>query len=355
MRLSGSARSLFEGVRSVLHAARLSRRPRTLRLEGLKGKVEILTDTWGVPNIYADHEEDLFFAQGYVTARDRLFQLDYNRHGARGRLCELLGERPLPWQGLTVHLKEKTTFDVDVMLRTFGLERCAQRSTELLSPHARRIVEAYTAGINARLAELPWTLEHRVLGRQAPPWVASDTLVMTKAIAFELNYAWRSILFGGMLARANVPEDIARVFWPQYPEHADTMIDSQQWAAMAADLAATREAASAALGMGNAPGAGSNAWAVAASHSATGGALLANDPHLNFQVPLPWHEVRMVGAGYDLRGFTLAGLPGISMGYNGRCAWGITAGLVHDLDIFVERRPAGARETRRSLLARRAW
>src|SRR6476659_2343129 len=98
----------------------------THTLRGLHDVVEVRTDDLWVPHVYARHQDDLFFAQGYLTARDRLFQMDYNRHAAAGRLCELVGRRPVPWRDTTVHLKERTTYDVDVFLRTFGLARPAR-------------------------------------------------------------------------------------------------------------------------------------------------------------------------------------------------------------------------------------
>src|SRR5687767_8418859 len=117
MRLQSPFRSLFDGFTGLVHRARVARRPATQKLAGLRGPVELVTDGWGVPHIWADYTDDLFFAQGYVTARDRLFQIDYNRHAARGRLAEMLGLRPLPWRSLTVHLEGRTTLDADVMLR----------------------------------------------------------------------------------------------------------------------------------------------------------------------------------------------------------------------------------------------
>jgi penicillin amidase len=328
---------VFDIVQRLVENRRRARRPETLQLGGLNGSVEVITDVWGVPHIYAESTDDLFFAQGFVTARDRLFQMDYNRHAAAGRLCELVGRRPLPWQDLTVHLKEKTTYDVDVMLRTFGMERAARASYDVHSEAAHAALRAYAAGINAYISTGAGTLEHRILGVRPEPWTEVDSLIMFKAIGFELNFAWRAVLLGGMLRRAGVPEDLQRVLWPHYPADGPSIVDSEAWQKAVPDLAAARVAADAAVGIGNAPGVGSNGFAVAGSHSKDGDALLANDTHLILLAPQPWHEVRLYGGDLDLHGYALAGVPGVAIGRTPEFAWGITAGLVHDLDLFAEK------------------
>ncbi|MEE8409042.1 MAG: penicillin acylase family protein, partial [Myxococcota bacterium] len=329
--------STFRGAFDVARRLIPRRRPETQVLRGLEGDVEVLTDDWGVPHIYADTAHDLFFAQGFVTARDRMFQMDYNRHGAAGRLCELVGRRELPWRDLTVHLKAKTTFDVDVMLRTFGMARSARDSLPMHSQESRDMLTAYAAGVNAYIATGARTLEHRILRTDPEPWRELDSLLMLKGIGFELNFSWRSALVSALLDQADVPEDLARVLWPHYRPGGPTIVDPEAWAQVATDLARTREAAGAALGMGNAPGVGSNSFVVAASHSKNGDALAANDTHLVLMAPQPWHEVRLHGGGFDMRGFALTGVPGITIGKTPHHTWGITAGMVQDLDLFVER------------------
>ena len=337
MRSSGHIRPLFDLLTGALHRWRLNARPQRLQLDGPHEPVEVVTDGWGVPHIRAENLEDLFFAQGYVTARDRLFQIDYNRHGARGRLSELVGRKTVPWKRVTVQLKERSTVDVDLMLRTFGLESMSERSLELYSEEARAVTRAYTAGVNAYLARTPWSLEHRLIQRRSRPWRESDCVVLSKAIGFELNYAWRHILFGALVQASKIPEDLQRVLWPEFPQEGSTIVGAQAYATTARELLATREAAEVALGLGNAPGMGSNAWVVSGKLSRDGMPWLANDTHLKMTAPSPWHEVALHCPELSMRGFALAGVPGVSIGQTPEVAWGITAGLVHDLDIFVER------------------
>ncbi len=333
MRLHGPVRTAFDLGRRLFERAR----PRRQTLAGLQSKVEVFTDGFGVPHIYADSAADLFFAQGFITARDRLFQLDYNRHASAGRLCELVGDKPVPWRDLTLHLKERTTFDVDVMLRTFGLARAAEESLPLHSQEARQILEAYAAGVNAYVARAHLTLEHRILRHRPEPWTPVDSLTLIRAIGFELNFAWRAILMSAVLARSGAPPDVVEALWPRFPSEGPSIVDGEAWAELARELLVVREAADAAIGLGNAPGVGSNCFAVAGSHTIDGDALLANDTHLTLVAPGPWHEVRLLGGGFDLHGFALAGLPGIGIGRTPHHAWGITAGLAQDLDLFAEK------------------
>jgi penicillin G amidase len=304
----------------------------TLQLPGLIGEVEILTDAFGIAHIYADHQDDLFFAQGYVTARDRLFQMDFSRHAARGRLCEMIGKRPVKWQKLSVHLKNRNTYDIDVMMRTFGLEHGAKESMLAHSEESRAMMRSYAAGVNAYLKDNPRALEHKILRYTSPAWLDEDCLVMVKAMAFQLNVSWRAILFGSMLKRADLPDDVAQTLWPQYPTGGPTIVQKQL-----EEYAVSHQAAHELLNFNNASGVGSNGFVIAASHSNTHSALLANDTHLNMMAPCSWHEIHLCGGGLDVRGFSLPGVPGVSIGRTAHHAWGITAALIQDLDLFVEK------------------
>ncbi|MBI3178837.1 MAG: penicillin acylase family protein, partial [Deltaproteobacteria bacterium] len=335
MRLHGPWRSLFNLVTRPLRSSGRSARETSLALAGLRGRVEVLTDRWGVPHIYADSPHDLFFTQGYVTARDRLFQIDYNRHAVSGRLCELVGRRVLPWRDLTVHLKDRTTLDVDVMLRTFGIAEVARESLRLHAPETRDILSAYAAGVNAFIAQNRPSWEHRLLRIELRPWEAVDSLLMVKGIGFELNYGWRAVLLGALLADHDVPEDVARVIWPHFPQDGAPILKRGQWRTVAREMLATHKAAEQA-GLGGISGVGSNCFAVAGSRSKNGDALLANDTHLALTAPVPWHEVHLEGGGFSMHGFALAGVPGVAIGRTPHFAWGITAGLVQDCDLFLE-------------------
>src|SRR5690606_26801389 len=153
-----------------------------------------------------------------------------------------------------------------------------------------------------------------ILKAKPGPWTPVDSLVLIRAIGFELNFAWRSILLGALLDAAEVPDDVARLVWPHVPRGAPSIVDRAAVAQMAREHLFDREAADVALGFGNAAGVGSNCFAVAGSHTVSGEAMLANDTHLTLTAPVPWHEVHLVGGGLDLHGFALAGMPGIGLG-----------------------------------------
>ncbi len=337
LRLNGVTR-LVMGVAQKARAVQQALvRPIRLTLEGLTTPVEVLTDDYGVAHLYAANSYDLFLAQGYVTARDRLFQMDFTRHVARGRLAELVGEKPVPWRDMTVQMRGFDTLDADVLLRSIGITEAAEASLPLHSADTRAMLEAYAAGVNAYIATGERTLEHKLLNASVAPWTPVDSILMFKAIGLELSPAWRSALFGAMLLEAGVPEDVARCIWPSYPLSGSSIVrDSGVTAAR--EILAAQDATRELTGMGNLPGLGSNCVAVAGSHSATGEAMLANDTHLVMQAPSRWHEIALHGPrGFELQGFALAGLPGVAIGRTPHHAWGITAALTQDLDIYVEK------------------
>ncbi len=320
----------------------------TITLAGLKAPVEVMRDAWGVPQIYADSADDLFFGQGYVQAQDRMWQMDFNRHITAGRLSEMFG---------------KSQIDTDTYLRTMGWRHVAEKEVALLTPQATLALDSYSAGVNAYLADhsgATASLEYAVLGLQnkdytIEPWSAVDSLAWGKAIAWDL--------------RGNMDDEIARVLsastvgvaraeqlFPAYPyARHRPIVDQgglvgvtfdqnasggvQQAAAVArrtpglvAALTSLRSGAKAvdALIGPSGTGIGSNSWAVAGSKTSTGKALLANDPHLGPQMPSVWYQqglhCRSVGSScaYNVAGFGFPGLPGVLTGHNDRISWGVT-------------------------------
>jgi penicillin amidase len=330
-------RTLFGAARAAVTVQRELTRPIRLTLEGLTAPVEVLTDAWGVGHIYADNSYDLFFAQGFVTARDRMFQLDFTRHAARGRLAELVGQKPVPWRDMTVQLRGFDTLDADVLLRSIGVAQSAEASLPLHSSDVRAILDAYTAGVNAFIATGERSLEHKLLNAVIAPWTSVDSILTFKAIGLELSPAWRAALFGAMLLATDLPEDVARCIWPHYPLSGSSIVRDETVLTVAREVLSASTVTRELTGIGNAPGLGSNCFAIAGTHTATGEALLANDTHLIMQAPSRWHEIGLHGGGYDLQGFALAGLPGVGIGRTRHHVWGITAALVQDLDVFVEK------------------
>jgi penicillin G amidase len=337
-----------------------------LMVPGLKSEVEVLRDSYGVPQIYADNPEDLFLAQGYIQAQDRFFEMDFRRHLAAGRLSELFG---------------KSQFENDVYIRTLGWRRVAEQELTLLAPSTRRYLDAYAAGVNAYIenrAAGDLSLEYSVLQLQGldytpEPWVAADSVAWLKVMAWNLGSnmdeeAERAIVTGKLGAGR------AASLFPRYPLDEDfaPIVRRGDVVGKAFDPSASRESARPFLGdlsvdqldgamralenltkinrsmhevLGKGSGAGetgSNSWAVAGSGTASGTAILSSDPHLPTSIPSVFAQVGLhcrsfsPDCPFDVSGFSMASVPGVVIGKNAKIAWGFTASKVDAQDLYLE-------------------
>jgi len=312
-------------------AAYLVRRPfpqisGSVAVSGLRASVEVIRDRWGMPHIYAQSAADLFFAQGYVHAQDRLWQMDLSRRVAAGRLSEIFGP---------------ATLETDRLMRVLGLRRAAEEAWAALGPArpadpataaAIGAVQAYSAGVNAFIethrSRLP--LEFLLLRVQPEPWTPVDSLSFAKLMAWVLGGTWRSELLRAGLAIRFGEEGIQLLLPNQAPGTPTITAGAGAPGALAPGMPF------AALLAGS-PGAGSNNWVVAPSRSTTSGALLANDVHLDVQMPSIWYENHLVGGGYDVTGASFAGVPSVILGHNRQIAWGATNVNPDVQDLYVER------------------
>ncbi|MBN1136295.1 MAG: penicillin acylase family protein [Anaerolineae bacterium] len=319
-----------------------------LCLAGLEGRVEILRDEWGVPHIYAGSAHDLFLAQGYIHAQDRLWQMELQRRAGSGRLSEVLGE---------------VTLGVDRFFRTVGLNRAAEAEFETLDAGTRGALEAYAAGINAYLASYHRRkpVEFKLLRFDPEPWQPVDSLYWAKVMAWNLGCNWDSELIRARLA-VRLGADRTADLEPLFPADNPAIVQGQSLAAGAAPppngwrSEALREALhlveelfqpnSMDLGLEEplpgplhvgARGGGSNQWVVAGSRTGSGKPLLANDTHMVLQIPAIWYQVHLDGGDYHVTGVSLPGLPGVVVGHNERCAWGMTTAWQDAQDLYVER------------------
>jgi penicillin amidase len=317
-----------------------------LEVAGLSAPVTVSRDDLGIPDIYAESVADLFFAQGYVHAQDRFWEMDVRRHITAGRLSEMFGESQV---------------STDAFLRTLGWRRIAEEEVPLLSDRSREILDAYSAGVNAYLADHSGdelSLEYAVLGLQNPdyapePWVPADSVAWLKALAWDLRSNMEDEVYRAIMAGSVGVEETEKLF-PRYPyaEHrpiveGGSVVNGvfEQGPAPASDAAA----ASASAGVRSAlldvagiselldpwlgptgPGIGSNSWVVAGEKTSTGLPLLANDPHLAPMMPSLWYQsglhcvTRTPDCTYDVTGWTMSGLPGVFIGHNDQIAWGFT-------------------------------
>ncbi len=296
----------------------------TIEVAGLSAPVEVIRDKWGVPHIYAQNEHDLFFAQGYVHAQDRLWQMEFNRRVGSGTLSAILGE---------------ATLDTDRFLRTLGLRRAAEKDWALADDDMRAVMEAYADGVNAYVEahrdRLP--LEFTILGVDPEPWTPVDSLTWGKVIAYGLgaNYDYE-------LLRARIIGDLgkeaAQELLPPYPDGAPVIVPPEARGYTWLRGARFDGLDAVASVVGN-PGLdrGSNSWVVHGSRTATGLPLLADDTHLDLDMPSVWYENGLHGGRFDTVGFSFLGVPMVIIGHNDRIAWGVTNLPADVQDFYIER------------------
>ena len=305
-------------------------------VQGLSAPVEVVRDRWGVPHLYAANERDLFFAQGYVHAQDRLWQMCFNRLVGSGRLSSLFGPGPLP---------------TDRYLRTLGLRRAAARDLALLSPETRAQLEAYAAGVNASIASRQGRLpvEFRILGLAPEPWTALDSLTWTRTMALNLSQNSGVEMARARLA-AKLGADAVRRLLPRYPADGPVIVPP-----MGAMGGSPRQLPPLAEILPLTPGESwaSNGWVVHGSRTSTGKPLLANDTHLGLGMPSPWYEIGLHGGRFDTVGFSFPGMPFVIIGQNRRIAWGITNLNADVQDVYLEKLDNPDRPT--AALAQGRW
>ena len=287
------------------------------RVAGLEAPVEILRDAHAIPHISGETMEDVIFAQGYVHAQDRLWQLEFQRRVGAGRLAEIVGADALP---------------TDKFMRMLGFYRLAEANIADLSEDARRWLDAYAAGVNAFLAdrEGPLPPEFLLLGHDdIEPWRPADSVVWIKMMSLDLSRNWQNELLRARLATRLSDEQIADL-WPGYASDAPITLASDL-----GDLDLDR--LTQALPPAPPPGMGSNGWVISGERSQTGAPLLVNDPHLGLRTPGAWYLAHLKAPELELIGAGLPGVPGIALGHNGEIAWGMTNTGPDTQDLFIEK------------------
>ena len=301
-------------------------------VRGLAAPVEVIRDRLGIPHLYARQESDLFFAQGYAHAQDRLWQMHFNRMIADGTFAALFGRRGL---------------QPDRFTRTLGLRRAAERAWLTLDPESRRFFAAYSAGVNAFLAghrdRLP--IEFSLLRIDPAPWSPVDSLCAIKLMSLNLGENMeREILRARFLSRLGKdgPRAAQRLI-PPYPADGPVIVRSTAPPPAGFGLAAPADADArfrarilALWAAENDPARGSNAWVIAGSRTRSGRPLLANDTHMGLPLPSIWYENGLHGGRFNVVGFSIPGIPAVVIGHNGRIAWGVTNLFTDTQDLFVE-------------------
>ncbi|MCP5094404.1 MAG: penicillin acylase family protein [Chloroflexi bacterium] len=295
-----------------------------IAISGIHAPIEILRDRWGVPHIYAQTERDLFFAQGFTHAQDRLFQMDLNRRIGAGRLSELVGPPGI---------------STDRIARTLGWPRVIQAQLDGGDDGAYAVAEAYTAGVNAFIAQGRFPIEYKLLATKPAPWQMQDSAAWGTVLAWGLAVNWESELMRATLIAelgAEKAADLTPMVDPAAPAILPNKLIEAQLATAVTDAlqAALNHVPLSRLPIGQ--GVGSNNWVVNGSRSETKRPFLANDPHLPPVFPTIWYENHLVGDGYNVTGFSTPGVPGVLIGHNEKVAWGITNAFPDVQDLFVE-------------------
>ena len=311
-----------------------------IKLTGLQQPVDVYRDERGVPHIEARTAHDLYRAQGFVTAQDRLWQMDMMRRLASGRLSEVAGEEMV---------------QTDKLFRTFQLRRAALKSVAEYSPESRAKMEQYCAGVNAYIEQtqrgkrLPF--EFALLKYQPEPWTVEDMLAVGKLMSFNMGTNYRHEVYLYEL-RKTVEAELFQLLRPHYPEQAYVTIQQGEHAGSLPDPVdraqlpdSTNVQLDALLDMiyGSGDSAvGSNGWAVAGSRTRSGKPLLANDPHIEATNPATWYQTHLILRGTEedvnVTGVIVPGLPGVLLGHNEHCAWGVVNATTDAQDLVIERR-----------------
>ena len=327
---------------SIAHSA-LPQLDGSLRARGLQHKVSVIRDPQGVPTIEAASLTDLFYAQGYVTAQDRLWQMDILRRFAKGRISEVVGPDGL---------------EHDKQQRILGLAQIAHRAADALSPRERQFFEAYTLGVNAAMEQarphLP--LEFRLLHYQPEPWTLEDCFAVGGQLAEELNHGrYKYALLREQFKAALGPELTADLFVnssrhdhppnleededpPPPPSTTDEEDDNMDpdTEPVVRNYAPARPASEKNTESDYELQPGSNNWAVSGEYTVSGKPLLSNDMHLGHQVPNLWYEAHLRSGSFDVVGVTLPGMPFVVVGHNQRIAWGFTNVEPTVQDVYIE-------------------
>lgn len=324
-----------------------------ITVRGTFDKVDIYKSELGVSQIFASNENDMYFALGYMHAQDRLWQMDFARRVAEGKLSAILG---------------KSALQYDILFRTIGINKVAEKIYPRLSLKSKSILQSYSDGINyfirANSKNLP--LEFDILNYKPEPWKAEHSLMILRLMAWELNLSWYSdVMFGQVIKKVGIEN--AKDFFPDYPEDAPvvvsdgqkkTGIDSVRSGAgkvrptsLSNDVIEKNYSALFDLGKGyfnissgfrkfaglEGIHAGSNAWAISGNRTENGKPIIANDPHLALLAPSRWYEVSLYDyqKKYSVCGFSIPGIPGIAIGHNDVVSWGLTNLMLDDADFYI--------------------
>lgn len=298
-----------------------------IKLAGTKDVVEIAFDDRMIPHIFANNDHDLYFAQGFVTAKHRLWQMDFQTRFASGRMSEVVGAKAL---------------EVDRYQRRMGMVFGAEQSLAgmMEDPKSKEMILAYTAGINAYIKTLSketYPLEFKLLDYAPELWTPIKCALLLKQMSAVLAMGSDEFYMSNIL---NVfgPEVTADLF-PDYPFREDPIVpNGTKWDFTPLPIPPTapifNEKLSSLRTRQKEEGIGSNNWAIGGQKTASGFPMLANDPHLDLSLPSIWYQIQLHAPGVNSYGVSLPGAPGVIVGFNETTAWGVTNVAADVLDFY---------------------
>lgn len=291
--------------------------PPVLSLKGPMNEISVLYDSTLIPHIYAANEEDLFFAQGFVTATHRLWQMELQTHAAAGRVSEILGGNAL---------------DFDRTQRRLGMVYGAKNSWNEMKKDSivKMAAEKYAAGVNAFIESLNYEklpLEYKLLDYEPEAWTTMKSALLLKYMAKTLNIGDKDFEMTNALKLFG--RETLELLYPDNEHVGDPIVDNPNGWKFQPIILDGEHVSSEALVQNEPlekpePGIGSNNWAVAGSKTATGSPMLCNDPHLDLNLPSIWFVVHLSAPGYNTMGASLPGAPTVISGFNDSIAWGVT-------------------------------
>jgi len=310
-------------ITPALLKAALPEVSRPQRLRGLEREVVVYRDAYGIPHVRARSDSDAFFAQGFATAQDRLWQMDYDRRRAHGRWAEVVGEAGL---------------EGDRQMRRFQIRQAAEAQYPRLAPQTRAMLQAYAAGVNAFLSGTRrWAAEFELTGIAPEPWEPEHSLAVF-LVRHILMGTWEAKVWRARMALHLGAARTARLH-PGYAQGQPVIVPpgGQHHGALLDGLRELTEGLPHVAWMREGVEAGSNNWVVGGAKTRSGKPLLAGDPHRALDVPNVYYQNHVAGRTFDVIGFSFPGVPGFPhFAHNAHVAWAITHGNADTQDLYVE-------------------
>lgn len=292
---------------------------RSFMVDGLKGPVEVKFDEQMVPHIFAENDYDVYFAQGFITAKDRLWQMDFQTRFASGRLSEVVGPKAI---------------ELDRYQRRMGMTYGAEKMVRVMmkDPEIKEVMEAYAAGVNAYTRSLKpadYPVEFKLLNYSPEDWKPLNSALLLKLMSATLAGGSNEFYMSNILNKYG-PE-ITRNLFPDYPFREDPIVpNGTRWdfnsapVPLAPEVLSNKDVSYQINTRELEDGIGSNNWALAGAKTSSGYPMLANDPHLDLTLPSIWYQIQVASPHVNVCGVSIPGSPGVIIGFNQTIAWGVT-------------------------------